>query len=251
VHSHGAHSHEHTHSHEVEPAAERLRRVERSIFEKNDRLAAFNRGFFAGRKIYAANLWSAPGSGKTSLIERLVEDVGKLLGVSVIEGDLATERDAERIRAKGARVVQVNTGAVCHLDAHMVGHALETLDPPSRSVVLIENVGNLVCPSMFDLGEHDRIALFSVTEGEDKPIKYPHIFAKSTAIVISKMDLLPHVPFDLDEATRLIREVNPRAPIFEVASRTGSGMEAFYVWLTQRALDVRGANDSPAKGSSA
>jgi hydrogenase nickel incorporation protein HypB len=236
------HGHDHHHHPRVaeETSAARVLRLEHAVLEKNDRFAAENRGFFAGRGVLAINLWSAPGSGKTSLIERVARDIGGELRLSVIEGDLATDRDAARVRAAGANVVQINTGAVCHLDAHMVGHALEDLALKPESVLIIENVGNLVCPAMFDLGEHERVALLSVTEGEDKPIKYPHMFVKSTAVILSKVDLLPHVSFDIEEAKAFVRQVNPRAPTFALSARTGEGLDSFYQWVKARASSTIG-----------
>ncbi len=243
-HDQGEHAHDHGHDHAADHHhdhdAGRVIRLEKAVFEKNDRLAAENRGYFRGREIYALNLLSGPGAGKTALLERLARDHGARLALTVVEADLATDRDAERIRAAGAPVVQVNTGVVCHLDAHMLGHALEELAPAPASTLIIENVGNLVCPAMFDLGEADRLVVWSVTEGEDKPIKYPHMFARATAIVLSKIDLAPHVPFDEPAALEFVRRVCPRVPIFRTSARTGEGFEELADWIEARGKSARG-----------
>ncbi len=182
-HSHmHAHTHEHdqdhedTHPHSHEDTHSRTIRLEQDILAKNNRLAERNRGWFEGRRILALNLMSSPGAGKTTLLERTIRDLGGELALAVIEGDQETLRDAERIRATGCKAVQINTGTGCHLDAEMLNRALKELDPPAGSVVMIENVGNLVCPALFDLGESARVVIMSVTEGEDKPLKYPHMF---------------------------------------------------------------------------
>ncbi|NUP09807.1 MAG: hydrogenase nickel incorporation protein HypB [Polyangiaceae bacterium] len=238
----GAHTHSHgnDHGHDHSPHDDKRLKIERAVLAKNDGYASFNRGFFAGRGIFAVNLLSSPGSGKTTLLERAIGDLARDMAVSVIEGDLATDRDAARIRAAGAPVVQINTGAVCHLDAHTVGHALEDLAPARGSVLFIENVGNLVCPAMFDLGEHERIVLFAVTEGEDKPIKYPHMFARASLVLLTKVDLLPHLSFDVESALGFAREVNPRAEVLRVSARTGAGMTELYDWLRKRSEPVLG-----------
>jgi hydrogenase nickel incorporation protein HypB len=224
-HSHEGHVHEgqaHSHSEHEHPKATHTQRLEEAVLARNDGFAQYNRGWLAGRRILAVNLLGAPGAGKTALLERLARDGLKLF---VIEADLATDRDAARVRAAGATVLQVNTGTVCHLDAHTLGHALEELSPDPGSTLIIENVGNLVCPAMFDLGEREKMLLWSVTEGEDKPIKYPHMFARATSVVLTKTDLLPHVPFDVDVAWEFLRKVNPRARGFRVSSRAGTGMD--------------------------
>src|SRR5262249_12914939 len=167
------------------PPASRIVQIEQDVLAKNDRLAAHNRGWLDGRGIRAWNLMSSPGAGKTTLLERTIRDLGAELALSVVEGDQATLRDAERIRATGCPVVQVNTGSGCHLDAAMLAEGLRELDPPMHSLLLIENVGNLVCPALFDLGEHTRAVIMSVTEGEDKPLKYPHMFRASEVMVLS------------------------------------------------------------------
>ena len=205
--------------------------VESRILAKNDQLAAKNRAWFAGREILALNLVSSPGAGKTTLLERTIRDLAGELPLCVIEGDQATANDGERIRKAGATVVQVNTGTGCHLDADMVGHALRALDPPAGSVVVIENVGNLVCPALFDLGEAQRIVLASVTEGADKPVKYPHMFRTADLVLVSKTDLLPYLDFDLARCAADIARIAPRAQVLPISARTGDGCQKWYDWL--------------------
>ncbi|MEW5998587.1 MAG: hydrogenase nickel incorporation protein HypB [Pseudomonadota bacterium] len=209
----------------------RLIQLEADILGKNDAYAARNRQLFADRGIFVLNLVSSPGSGKTTLLCRTLEQLKGALDVAVIEGDQQTTNDADRIRATGVRAVQINTGKGCHLDAHMVGHAVETLDPQAGSVLLIENVGNLVCPAGFDLGEAHKVAILSVTEGEDKPLKYPDMFAAADLVLLNKIDLLPHLDFDIAQAEECIRRVNPRARIIRVSARSGEGLEAWTAWL--------------------
>jgi hydrogenase nickel incorporation protein HypB len=205
--------------------------VESRILAKNDQLAAKNRAWFAGREILAVNIVSSPGAGKTTLLERTIRDLAGELPLYVIEGDQATANDGERIRKAGAAVVQVNTGTGCHLDAAMVTRALSTLKPGLRTVVLIENVGNLVCPALFDLGERAKAVIFSVTDGEDKPVKYPHIFRAAGLVILSKIDLLPNLDFALAEAIDNVAKINPDATILQVSARSGQGMTDWYDWL--------------------
>jgi hydrogenase nickel incorporation protein HypB len=211
--------------------------------DKNDRLAERNRGWFSGRKVLALNLVSSPGAGKTALLERTVRELGDEVPIHVIEGDQATTRDAERIRAAGCKVVQINTGRGCHLEAQMVARGLDALDPPMGSVVMIENVGNLVCPALFDLGEHAKVNILSITEGEDKPLKYPHMFRASQLVLINKLDLLPHLEFDLERCVANVREVNPDVEILRVCATGGDGMAEWYGWIRRRlsALSPRSA----------
>jgi hydrogenase nickel incorporation protein HypB len=237
------HDHPHTHTHApsealaLEPARAHAREhgtsvtLEQDILAKNQLLAERNRGWLAGRSILALNLVSSPGAGKTTLLERTIRDLGDTLPLAVIEGDQATLNDAERIRATGCRVVQINTGTGCHLDAGMVSRGLTQLDPPLRSVVMIENVGNLVCPALFDLGEQQKVLILSVTEGEDKPVKYPHMFRASALLLLSKIDLLPHLNFDVARCIEYARRVNPAIEILQVSAQTGEGMDAWYAWL--------------------
>jgi hydrogenase nickel incorporation protein HypB len=205
--------------------------LEHDVLAKNARLADQNRGWLEGRNVCAVNLMSSPGAGKTTLLERTIRELGGELAIRVIEGDQETLRDSERIRAAGAAVIQINTGAGCHLDAAMVGRALRQLDPPAQSLVLVENVGNLVCPAMFDLGERARAVIASVTEGEDKPSKYPHMFRAADVVVLNKMDLLPHVSFQMAVFEQGLRELNPRAQVFKVSATRGDGLAEWFRWL--------------------
>jgi len=205
--------------------------VESRILAKNDQLAAKNRAWFAGREILALNLVSSPGAGKTTLLERTIRDLAGELPLYVIEGDQATANDGERIREAGASVVQVNTGTGCHLDAAMVTRALSALKPGPGAIVLIENVGNLVCPALFDLGERAKAVMFPVTDGEDKLLKYPHIFRAAGIVILGKIDLLPNLDFSLAEATDNVAKVNPDATILQVSARSGQGMTLWYDWL--------------------
>ncbi len=233
-HPHGDGVHEHSHPHPHSEQENRTIRLEQDILAKNNRIAERNRGWFEGRQIFAVNLMSAPGAGKTTLLERTIRDLGGELAISVIEGDQATLRDAERIRAAGAKAVQINTGTGCHLDADMLNRALRELEPPLRSVVMIENVGNLVCPALFDLGEGARVVIMSVTEGEDKPLKYPHMFRAADAMVLSKVDLLPHLDFVLERCIEYARRVNPRLKLFKLSATRGTGLDSWYDWLRRR-----------------
>ena len=235
-HSHdGDHSHDHTHmyDHPHNHGSEHVTSItlEQDILAKNQLLAERNRGWLAGRSILALNLMSSPGAGKTTLLERTIRDLGETLPLTVIEGDQATLNDAERIRATGARVVQINTGTGCHLDAEMASRALTQLDPPMHSVVMIENVGNLVCPALFDLGEGAKVLILSVTEGEDKPIKYPHMFRACSLLLLNKIDLLPYLRFDVEKCIGYARRVNPGIEILRVSAQSGEGMDAWYGWV--------------------
>jgi hydrogenase nickel incorporation protein HypB len=213
--------------------------LEQDVLAKNQLLAEHNRGWLASRHITALNLVSSPGAGKTTLLERTIRDLQALhstRSIEVIEGDQATLNDAERIRATGCRVVQINTGTGCHLDAGMVSRALAQLDPPPRSWLMIENVGNLVCPALFDLGEQAKVVILSVTEGEDKPLKYPHMFRASRLMLLNKIDLLPHLRFDVERCLAYARQVNPAIEVLQVSAETGAGMKAWYAWLKAAAL---------------
>jgi hydrogenase nickel incorporation protein HypB len=204
------------------------------VLARNDALARQNRDWLCGRDILAVNLMSSPGAGKTTLLERTARDLAAELVIGVIEGDQETDLDSGRMRAAGCRVVQVNTGTGCHLDAVMVRGALTALDPPDGSVVVIENVGNLVCPALFDLGEAHRVVLASVTEGADKPVKYPHMFRTADLVLVSKTDLLPHLDFDLARCTADLGRISPGATVLPVSARTGDGTARWYDWLRQR-----------------
>jgi hydrogenase nickel incorporation protein HypB len=214
---------------------ERTISVERDILSKNDAFAHHNRARLRDGGVFALNLVSSPGSGKTSLLVRAIADLKERWPLAVIEGDQQTSRDAERIRAAGAVAVQINTGRGCHLDAHMVGHALDHLVLAPGSLLFIENVGNLVCPAAFDLGEAHKVVVLSVTEGEDKPLKYPDMFAASDLLLVNKSDLLPHVAFDMEACLAAAFRVNPRIQVITVSARTGEGLGAFYAWIEGRA----------------
>ncbi len=209
----------------------RMLRIEQDILSKNDAYAAGNRARLADRGILALNLVSSPGAGKTTLLTATVIRLRGRTPVAVIEGDQETANDAERIRETGAPAVQINTGRGCHLDAHMVGHALDQLDLTAGGVLFIENVGNLVCPAAFDPGERHKVAILSVTEGEDKPIKYPDMFAASDLMVLNKVDLLPYVDFDVDACVEYARRVNPDIEVLRLSAKTGEGMDAWIAWI--------------------
>lgn len=232
----GAHHHEHSHGHDHEhlPATETIS-LEQKVLAKNDELAEANRKWLAERNILAFNVTSSPGAGKTTLLERTIRELHATRPISVIEGDQATMLDAERLRATGCQVVQVNTGAGCHLDAAMTHRALETLVPEPDSLLFIENVGNLVCPALFDLGEQTKVVVISVTEGADKPLKYPHMFAAAGLVIINKTDLLPYVEFDLDMCASYARSINPDVEILSLSATTGEGIPAWYHWIGARA----------------
>lgn len=223
-----AHSHGHGHSHS------RTVMLEQKVLARNDEQAAKNRTWLVERNLVSINLMSSPGSGKTTLLERTIRDLSGQIGVSVVEGDQETAFDAERIRATGARVVQINTGAGCHLDADMLARALRALDPPPSSVVFVENVGNLVCPALFDLGESARAVIMSVTEGADKPLKYPHMFRTADVLLLNKTDLLPYVEFDLDLFHEYVSRINRQVRVIQVSATSGDGIHDWYGWLLGR-----------------
>jgi hydrogenase nickel incorporation protein HypB len=229
-HHHHDHTHDHTHVH-TETVS-----LEQKVLAKNDLIAEQNRQWLAERKILALNITSSPGAGKTTLLERTIRGLGLHQPVAVIEGDQETLLDAERIRTAGARAVQVNTGAGCHLDADMVHRAIHALDPAPESLLFIENVGNLVCPALFDLGEQSKVVIISVTEGADKPLKYPHMFAASGLVLVNKIDLLPYVDFDLETCAKHVRSINPDAEILPTSATRGDGLEAWYDWIHSHAF---------------
>jgi hydrogenase nickel incorporation protein HypB len=222
---HHPHTHDHTHAH-TETIS-----LEQKVLAKNDLIAEQNRQWLAERAILALNVTSSPGAGKTTLLERTIRELGSAYPVAVIEGDQETLLDAERIQAAGARAVQVNTGAGCHLDADMVHRALHTLDPQPQSLLFIENVGNLVCPALFDLGELSKVVVISVTEGQDKPLKYPHMFAAAGLVLVNKIDLVPYVTFDLEACVGFARSVNPGVEILPISATSGDGLHAWYDWI--------------------
>ncbi len=218
---------------------DRIVKIERDILGKNDRLARDNRRALAEKGVFALNLVSSPGSGKTTLLCKAITDLKASHPIAVIEGDQQTSNDADRIRATGVKAIQVNTGKGCHLDASMVGHALDDLDLPENALLFIENVGNLVCPSAFDLGEAHKVVVLSVTEGEDKPLKYPDMFAAADLMLLNKADLLPHLDFDVEACIRAAKTVNPRLEVLTVSARSGEGLDAFYAWVEKRAALAR------------
>ena len=217
------HDHDHDHGRTVT--------LQQKILAKNDDLAQHNREWLRERGVLAINLMSSPGSGKTTLLERTGRDLAGKLALSVVEGDQETALDADRIRTAGCEVVQINTGAGCHLDAAMVASALRTLGPAPGSVVVIENVGNLVCPALFDLGETARVVLASVTEGTDKPLKYPQMFRSADLVVITKTDLGPYVNFDVAQFGACVGQISPQATMISLSAVSGSGLPSWYDWL--------------------
>ena len=257
-HDHAHHDHAHAHDGAVDYGAglagvhvpgmsqERIVKIERDILSKNNAFARENRAAFARDRVFALNFVSSPGSGKTTLLVRTIEALKSRMAVSVIEGDQQTSNDAERIRATGAKAVQINTGKGCHLDAHMVGYAAESLEMPVGSVLFIENVGNLVCPAAFDLGEAHKVVVLSVTEGEDKPHKYPDMFAAADLMLLNKADLLPHLDFDVGACLANALRVNPRLQILTVSARTGEGLEAFVAWIEASAARLNARQAVPA-----
>ncbi len=244
IHVHGhEHSHDHSHSHDHDHgqgAAQanvtahnqsRMVQIEQDILAKNNEYAAANRHYFMQRGILALNLLSSPGSGKTALLTRTINELRDDMSIAVIEGDQQTANDAARIRATGVEAVQINTGKGCHLDGHMVGHAMETLQPKQGSVLFIENVGNLVCPAAFDLGEAHKVVVLSVTEGEDKPIKYPDMFHAADLMILNKIDLLPYLDFDVARCIDFARRVNPGIKVLQVSATNGEGMDNWCQWV--------------------
>jgi hydrogenase nickel incorporation protein HypB len=223
-------------------------RIERDILSKNAAFAGANRARLLADGVFALNFVSSPGSGKTSLLVRTINDLKDRWPIAVIEGDQQTSRDAERIRATGAPAIQLNTGKGCHLDAHMVGHALDHLSMPTGGLLFIENVGNLVCPAAFDLGEAHKVVVLSVTEGEDKPLKYPDMFAAADVMLLNKSDLLPHLDFDVEACLAAALRVNPRIRILMVSARTGEGLDGFYAWMEAHASMTSVHEASPALG---
>lgn len=245
-HDHGHHHHHHHHHHgegdlhfgQGEAGVtvgsldqKRIVEIEQNVLSHNDGIAMVNRHWFAKHGVFVLNLVSSPGAGKTTLLCRTVSDLMARMPVAVIEGDQQTTHDADRIRATGAPAVQVNTGKGCHLDAHMVSHAVDALKVQQHSVLFIENVGNLVCPAAFDLGEAHKVAILSVTEGEDKPLKYPDMFAAADLMILNKVDLLPYVAFDVDAAIAYARRVNPDIQVLSVSATTGEGLDTWYAWI--------------------
>ena len=257
-HAHHSHEHHHDHSHPSEsnvvvsegdnihfgqgPAhahvagmsQSRMVQIEQDILGKNDRYAAINRARFEQQSLFVLNLVSSPGSGKTSLLTETLDRIKENRKVAVIEGDQQTANDADRIRETGVQAIQVNTGKGCHLDAHMVGHAMERFDDLKGGLLFIENVGNLVCPAAFDLGEAHKVAILSVTEGEDKPLKYPDMFHAADLMILNKTDLLPYLDFDVERCIDYARQVNPEIQVLQLSARSGEGMDGWLEWLESR-----------------
>lgn len=231
AHSHHDHGHDHSHGTKIQ--------LEMDILQKNNLLAERNRGFFEAKNIFCLNMVSSPGSGKTSLLEKTIKEISDKLQFFVIEGDQQTMQDSLRIKDAGAPVIQINTGNGCHLDADMVNKAVKKLDVSGNSALFIENVGNLVCPALFDLGEARRIVIMSTTEGDDKPIKYPTMFESSDICIINKTDLLPYVDFVMDKAKENALKVNHHLKFFEMSVKTGEGMDKWYEWLLANSTEGR------------
>ena len=233
-HEHGDHDHEHGDHSGYRTGSQRIEVLE-AIFAENDNLAEVNRSAFEANGIRALNLMSSPGSGKTTILSATLDELAGQFAVGVIEGDIATDLDAAKLAGRGAQISLLNTsegfGGECHLDAPMVGRALSGLDLPALDLVIIENVGNLVCPAEFDVGEHAKAMVYSVTEGEDKPLKYPVMFRSVDVVLLNKIDLVPHLDADVDTYAARVRQVNPTATILPVSARTGVGMDAWFDWL--------------------
>ncbi len=253
------HSHDHTHKnghhhhHYGEGEAglhiagmdqKNIVQVEMDILSKNNGYAAENRSFFSKKGILALNLVSSPGSGKTSILETSLTVLKDKISLKVIEGDQQTTQDADRINKTGVQALQVNTGKGCHLDAHMIGHTFDTLNIEEDSLLFIENVGNLVCPAAFDLGEYCKVVILSVTEGEDKPLKYPDMFAASDLMLLNKVDLLPHLNFDVEKCINFARQVNPKIQILQTSATSGEGMDKWYSWLKAQMSSVIALKDN-------
>jgi len=224
-----AHTHDHTHAPGMHP--ERMVQIERDILAKNNQYAINNRHYLFEHGIFALNLVSSPGSGKTTLLVKTIQALHEKQPLAVIEGDQQTDQDAARIRATGATAIQINTGKGCHLDAHMVGHAMRRLGLQDNSLLLIENVGNLVCPASFDLGEAHKVVIFSVTEGEDKPLKYPDMFRAADLMLLNKCDLLPHLTFDADLAIQYAKRINPALQVMRISATRDEGMQQWLNWI--------------------
>ncbi len=228
----GHHEHEHDHhSHE-----EHLIHVEQNILAKNQQFALHNKSYLSNKNILALNIMSSPGSGKTTLLARTILDLKNELDIAVVVGDQQTNYDAELIKSSGGHAVQINTGKICHLDAHMVGHALEGLSLKEKSILFIENIGNLVCPALFDLGEQFKVVILSVTEGDNKPLKYPDMFRCADLMLVTKMDLLPYVDFDLSKCMEYARRIKPNIEILTLSTVNRNGLNNWYNWLKQQRM---------------
>lgn len=253
-HSHfGEHSHAHGHpaigAHTHQDEQTRFIQVEQDILAKNNGYAKVNRNLLAERNIFCINLLSSPGSGKTTLLVNSITALKSRWDICVVEGDQQTSNDADRIRATGVNAIQINTGKGCHLDAHMVGHAMEKLPLQNGGLLFIENVGNLVCPAAFDLGENKKVVVFSVTEGEDKPLKYPDMFHAADLVLLNKCDLLPYLQFDIQQCLDNIQRVNPAARVIQISATSGAGLEDWYQWLTETGKPLPVRIPEPAVGN--
>jgi hydrogenase nickel incorporation protein HypB len=233
-HHHDHDDHSHHHRHEPQSSGPSTLRIEENLLAKNNRLAAINRSVFERNGVFVLNLVSSPGSGKTTLLEQTISLLKNEISFAVLEGDQQTSNDADRIAATGVPVKQINTGAGCHLDAHMISHGIEDFNLVNTDMLMIENVGNLVCPASFDLGEAHKVVVLSVTEGEDKPLKYPHMFQAAELMLINKIDLLPYLDFDMEQCRAAAFQVNPKMQIFELSCRSGEGLDAWLNWLRQQ-----------------
>jgi hydrogenase nickel incorporation protein HypB len=238
------HDHEHNHNHDSDTPKKRVIDLNIDVLAENNNLAKLNRRFFEGRKVLCLNLVSSPGSGKTTILEKTIVAMKDTMKMYVIEGDQQTLLDARRIEKAGAPAIQINTGTGCHLDAGMVESALEKIDIEANAILFIENVGNLVCPAMFDLGENKRVVVISVTEGDDKPLKYPYMFQSSHLCIINKTDLLPWVDFNTEETIRYAHSLNPDLEFITLSAKTDEGMDLWYKWLKKQAEFII----SPTKG---
>ncbi len=225
--THSLHEITETHHHHPE-----LIQVEQNLLAKNNQFAAANRDYFLKRNMTALNLMSSPGSGKTTLLARTISELKKELNMAIIVGDQQTNLDAERLKAAGANAIQINTGQVCHLDAHTVGHAVETLTLPLPTILFIENIGNLVCPALFDLGETYKVVLLSVTEGDNKPLKYPEMFHHADLMILTKIDLLPYVEFNPEKCIEYARRINPLIKVISLSATTGLGFDEWIQWVS-------------------
>ncbi len=256
THSHEHHHHEHdhagiesegdnihfgkgpAHAHVAGLSQSRMVQIEQDILGKNNQYAAQNRARFAQQSMFVLNLVSSPGSGKTTLLTETINHIKSRYTVGVIEGDQQTANDADRIRETGVQAVQINTGKGCHLDAHMVGHAMENFYDLTGGVLFIENVGNLVCPASFDLGEAAKVSILSVTEGEDKPLKYPDMFHASELMVLNKTDLLPYLDFDVERCIEYAKRVNPDIKIIQLSAKSGEGMDQWIDWISHKRASI-------------
>lgn len=226
-HHHGHdHDHDHHDTHEIS--------IRKSILEKNNHIAEHNRDYLSFKNILCTNWISAPGSGKTAILERIIKDYSSITPKVVIEGDQQTDNDTQRIRQAGGKAIQINTGAACHLDADMVNKAIHAVAAPKNSMMFIENVGNMVCPTAYDLGEAFKIAVISTPEGEDKPVKYPDLILTAKALLINKIDIAEHVEFDTELCVSNAKKINPEIKVFLISAKTGSGVSDFYGWLQEQ-----------------